>query len=129
MFKYQIGYTSCEESDFIELEHEKKFTHEELLQMVAEATYDVYLKAVGHEYEKGSTTFEDIMMNAYRPEGIGLGETLCQKFGFKFVEYAGSVSVFGWARILDKDSWRSYRDEKDDLDVIREYIEKKLEVK
>ena len=41
MYRYKAGYHSMEESAYVELEHAKKFTEQEFLDIIAKATVEV----------------------------------------------------------------------------------------
>ena len=42
MYNYKIGYNSCEESNYKELEHESKFTDKQITEMIGEAIIDLW---------------------------------------------------------------------------------------
>lgn len=122
MYRYKIGFTSYEESNFVELENVNKFTYEELRDIVARATVEVVkqLKSLPLEKQNYVYThnFEDIFRSHYCRdiEEISLSSILISKFGFKRIEYEQTFSVFGWPSIFHKGDWRGQRDE--DLEYI-----------
>lgn len=100
MYLYKIGYYSMEESDYIELQHDKKFSDDEMSEMIAEATIDTIRKEGITKY-----TFQCIFSSD------NFIQFLKNKFNFKELEYELKWSAFGWASIYDKNDWKHDRDE------------------
>ncbi len=115
-FNYKIGYYSHEESDYVELQHEKKFSDDELTEMIADATVETIkkMKITGDE----THSFQDI----FNYGNDNLVQYLIEKFGFKTIEYELNWSVFGWASLFDKTDWKWDRD--NSLDKITEAVNK-----
>lgn len=111
MYKYKIGYTSYEESHFVELEHEKQFTADELADIVADATVEVIkqLKAFPKEAYMHVHSFQDVCSGSYKDDGVNLGDCLIAKFGFKAITYEQVFSTFGWPSIFHKKDWKGDR--------------------
>lgn len=115
-YNYKIGYNSHEESDYVELQHETKFSDNELTEMLAEATVETIKKMK----QTGDRThnFQDI----FYFENDSLIQCLIEKFGFKLIDYELCWSVFGWASIFDKKDWKG--DRHNHLDKITEAVNK-----
>lgn len=111
MYRYKIGYTSYEESNFVELEHEKQFTADELADIVADATVEVIkqMKAAPAEAMMRTHSFQDICSGSYHDDGINLASCLISKFGFKEITYEQVFSTFGWPSIFHKKDWKGDR--------------------
>ena len=91
MYNYKFGYYSCEESEYFELSHEKKFSKEELTEIIAEIC-------------KGLINFEERNFGfQYLIESVR--EELINKYGFKEIGYEVKWDVFGWADLLDEKDW------------------------
>ena len=101
MYIYEVGYHSYEESCYIQLYHEEKFSGKRFEGMVIKATVAL-LKREG--IRKGErTSFQDILHDVV--------EELITAFGFKEVKFTAKFGIFGWANILDEKDWRHDRDE------------------
>lgn len=113
-YNYKIGYYSHEESDYVELQHEKKFSDNELSDMIAEATVETIkkMKRAGNY----THNFQDIFSED------SLIQYLIEKFGFRRIEYELNWNIFGWASIFDKADWKEDRDDR--LDKITEEVNK-----
>lgn len=101
MYLDNIGYHTYEESEYIQLHHEKTFGKNEFEEIVIKATINV-LKT--REIREGKhISFQPLLYDV-------VGE-LIKNFGFKKVEFTSEFSVFGWADILDEEDWERNRDE------------------
>lgn len=114
-YNYKIGYYSHEESDYVELQHEKKFSDDELTEMIADATVETIkkMKQIDNDY---THSFRDIF------EDPGLIQYLIEKFGFKRIEYELCINIFGWGSVFDKSDWKG--DRGDHLDKITDAVNK-----
>ncbi len=66
MYLYKIGYGTCEESEFVELYHNEKFTDEQLEKLVHECYFDVV-------HTLASATDDTLLNNSdYRSVGYWL---------------------------------------------------------
>jgi len=100
MYKYKIGYADYDDSEFVELEHEEKFTKDELTTMIGLAVVAAVrdFKADDDEYVHG---FNDVMNH-----GSMCGHLMLM-YGFKPVRYEvcwealGHVSLFDEAELAD----------------------------
>lgn len=108
MYRYKIGYTSYEESSFVELEHEQKFSHQELSELIAEATVETFKKLRGKS-NIYIHNFQDVFHDIYNTQ-YNIVSYLIENKGFKRIEYQDVWSVFGWASIFDRQDWGSDRD-------------------
>jgi hypothetical protein len=115
-YNYKVGYYTHEGSDYIELQHDKKFSDVDLTEMIAEATIDTIkkMKKTGNDVH----CFKDIFENH---EG-NLIKYLIEKFGFKKIKYELCWDVFGWASVFDKLDWDG--DRCDHLDKITDMVNK-----
>ncbi len=110
MYIYNIGYHTYEESESVQLYHEKKYTKEEFESITTEAVGRV-LKAVS----KDKVTFQSILFDVV--------EELTKNFGFTRVKFTSEFNVFGWADILDGKDWEDDRDEQ--LKTLTDNLKKK----
>ncbi len=117
MFLYKIGYNSPEDSEYSEMEHKKKYSKEELNEIVINAVVRVLDKIACGDYPVyifgEGPSYDDI--HKYVIEEL-------KQDGFKKVKYQSIWSCFGWASLIDKESWR--RDRGDNLNQIFEAIPK-----
>jgi hypothetical protein len=102
---YDIGYGSCEESQFSQLLHENVYTNDQLEEIV-----HVALKKA---YDTRDKTWNFTQYQEFHEKVI---EILCNEHGFYRVEFTAEWGCFGWSSIDIKDSWRSYRGKDDTLD-------------
>ena len=102
-YNYKIGYHSYEESDYVELQHEKKFSDNELTEMIVEATVETIKK------KKKADDYLHSFQDVFNSEYPSLIKYLIGKFDFKLIEYELTWSIFGWASIFDKTDWTEDR--------------------
>lgn len=114
MHLYNIGYSTYEESDCIQLYHKKKFSKKEFEKIAAEATINV-LKEYKTEKDE-QITFQEIFHSVI--------EELIKNFGFKEVKFASQFNVFGWADILNEKDWEHDRGKQ--LNFLTKAIKQKL---
>lgn len=121
MHKYQIGYGSHEESSYVQLEHEKKFTKEEIIKMVAEAIVSIYTtnpkKFKGWKEDKEFGIAFRRFWHQYGEKGIP--EWLIENKGFVLIKFDEQVEFFGWASSFDIKDWGGDRYE-DDSPLVKE---------
>ena len=119
MYRYKLGYHSCEESGYVELEHEKQFSKEELVDMIGDATVQVIKRMKQQPLDEIYLhSFQDICSGIWCEGGYSLAEAMIELFGFKSIIYENSISFFGWASIFAKNDWEEYRDEEDGLNKV-----------
>ena len=94
MYNYEIGYHSYEESPSTVLQHRKKFSDEEITNMVGEAILFIYRDK---KDEKFHAEFEYMMETVIC--------YLIWKKGFVRMEFEKKWSIFGWASLLNPDDW------------------------
>ena len=100
MYIYSMGYHTYEESDNIQLYHEKKFSKKKFEDIVTKATVNVLKEP---EFKKDKhISFQDIIYD--------IAEELIKNFGFKEVKFTADFNIFGWANILDEEDWKRDRD-------------------
>jgi hypothetical protein len=102
MYNYKIGYYSCEESEYFELSHKKKFSNEEITEMIATICRDLI-----EEEKKDEISLKPSFQ--YMVEEVKEG--LIAKYNFEEVKYEVNWSVFGWADLLDENDWKEESDE------------------
>jgi hypothetical protein len=120
---YQIGYGTCEESEYWELEHDDIFSKEELQQIVEDCLFEVMELEAGRFGESGH--HKGLFVSDDGPSFQHLmGERsfmcLLAERGFRKVDYETSCSVFGWASAVKPGDWSSHagdptRDMQDNL--------------
>lgn len=104
MYTYKIGYTSCEESYYLELTHEQKFAEEELADMIADAMLPRYLEHLKYQEQRTKEhdpTTRDWVHHAQLGSlmfGRGFEEAL-GKMGFKRIEYDRVLTIWGWTSV------------------------------
>ena len=129
MYRYKIGYGTCEESEFVELEHEKKFTEDDITQMIAETIEAEIKEGLFEEkdeegfYYDFAFNFNHVWNNAH--EDKKLVDWLIENKGFVLVKYEVDWDAFGWASVLDKNDWKTYRQKGDNLSKITDYLASK----
>lgn len=115
MFRYKLGYHSCEESYYFEVEHETLYSQDTLCGFIAE-----YLDEYEHRQESEGilfSSYQDIF-HPFADDIPSIKDWLIKNKGFVPIEYTEVISVFGWAQIEDKTSWQDYREEGDFIDII-----------
>jgi len=120
LYSYEIGFWTHEESDYTTLLHEKKFTEDEMIDMIAEAIVEIndkdkFVHDMTHidisEEEK-----EDMWKELKKQEEYHKREWfediypivisyLIENKGFKSSSVDMRLDFFGWANPQDKDSW------------------------
>jgi len=98
MYLYNIGYSSPEESEYIQLYHKDKLSKQEFEKIVMNSAANIFDKE-----KTDDTNFQDIFSEVV--------EDLIKNFGFKQVDFEAEFSIFGWPNIIDKNDWKGQRDE------------------
>lgn len=101
VYRYKIGYSSYEESHYIELEHAQKFTENDITKMVTEAVLNI-LKNNKEEYIH---SFQDVFARSCK--GITVESYLIKEKGFKPLKFTTEWDIFGWASLFHKDDWKN----------------------
>lgn len=96
---YKIGYSTMEESNYSELQHEDTFTKDQITEMIAEGIIDLLKK----DKKLYIHNFQSIMG--------GVLTYLIEEKGFKKIEYDLIWNTFGWPSLFDNEDWKSERDE------------------
>jgi len=110
MYKYKIGYYTFEESDYVELEHAKKFSRGDITKFIAEAI--VAIASPIKELKSWDLTFESLF-NGLTGK-LSIINWLIENKGFKIINYELVWGVFGWGNAFDKNDWQT---EKTDIDI------------
>ena len=108
---YQIGYGTCEESEFWEFEHDDVLTKDDLRQIVEDCLLEVMDMEAGKFGEGGfhkglyvgddGPTFQSLM-------GEPAFMCLLKDRGFRQIQYEESFSLFGWASAIKPGDWDSH---------------------
>ena len=99
IFYYKIGYSSYEESGYVELIHAHSFTRQQITEMIAEAILDIL---------KNRT--EDDYYHSYQCFHSKVAKWLTENKGFKRIKYDQTWDVFGWGSVFVADDWAQDRD-------------------
>jgi hypothetical protein len=121
MFLYNIGYHSCEESDYIQLWHKKKFTQDDLTNMICEAVLETVKAERVKDRKAYIHNFADVF--SFVISG-GVAVYLVEHFGFKEAKFQESWTCFGWDSIFEKKDWDTYKDKDDPMYKIVKYMNK-----
>jgi len=117
---YNVGYGTCEESEYIQWIHESKFTDKQLGDIVEEVIVAVLAKKADPKSQYKhvrSPTFQHIMDDAEFEKEM-------YTRGFRKLEFEARFDVFGWSSALDQEDWKSHVDTEQRLLVGR--LRKKL---
>jgi hypothetical protein len=110
-YKYKIGYTTFEESEFEELTHDVLFPYNEITNMIAQAT-----AKAAHSDPDGDHG------NAFQRYFSDVIDVLVCDYGFKRIEYDLIWSTFGWAPVIDDGTWRLEIEQHPELQVIQDAV-------
>ena len=134
MYTYQIGYNTCEESNYLEVQHEKNFTEDELIEIVAECMKRVMVEnKVARRYAKSCLSddlFGEIGFAFQLQELFDEISNYLKDQGFESVKYDGVVDFFGWSSPLGNgNAWKTYKNETTEklLTLLRPEAEKIIE--
>jgi len=132
MYLYNIGYGTCEESEYHQFYHTTKYTDEELEDIVVQCFCEIIEYSAGRFDETGDHDNPRLWVNE---KGIKFSELmgepifneLLEKKGFKQVEFVARFSCFGWASAMLPGDWKSWASEKNETyqTRIKEFCEKK----
>jgi len=105
LYVYEIGYGTCEESQFWQYMHREKFTEEQLFDIIEDCLF-IALKKMREpdsEFEhQQHPSFQDLM-SSWRKDAIFHEEL--ERRGFQHIEFTASFSVFGWAKADVPGNW------------------------
>jgi len=107
MYFYKIGYTSYEESDYVELQHELCFTKEQITDMLADAIVALW-EDVFKDKDIGDIEYPTKMQlyyffDTYNEHNIG--SWLIKNKGFLPVVYQEIFSLWGWFAFNKPETW------------------------
>ena len=110
---YNIGYYSHEESSYVQLIHDQKYSETEFKNIIFKAVENVLRKMKDKEIELIPLyfSFQSIFDNVI--------EELINSFGFRKLEYTASWDCFGWPSILNEKDWPNDRES---LKELTEYL-------
>ena len=119
MYYYNIGYYTFEESEYTQLIHKKKYSNNELKEIVEEAYISIMKdKKIGEKRERYETRIQIV-----NPELI---EYLINNKGFNKIEFHAEWCVFGWAHLFEEDWKETVKDK--NLYSLREKLKKLDEI-
>ena len=116
MYLYSLGYGTCEESDYRQYHHEKKFTSEALQEIVKECIIETIEHHAGKFNEEGFHNYLHVSESGPTFQHIFDDEFYQQRLasrGFTPVKFEASFSVFGWASAIDMTDWSGHTSEMD----------------
>jgi len=116
MFIYDVGYGTYEESENIQVMHEKRFTEKQFNKIIEDCLLAVLIKIgkpkskFNHEREP---SFQELLtkMSFKKNRKTGEGERYhyfmkeLEKQGFREVQFEQKWSVFGWASAINPKDW------------------------
>ena len=100
MYKYSIGYSMWDESSSVQLLHEKKFTHEEITEMVAEAIAEIVEQTIGHELELYEYMFKIYNLWNDSGETVSVADHLIAEYGFVLDKIDVVWSIEGFKSVI-----------------------------
>jgi len=106
MYSYKIGYWTCEESSYLEVQHEKVFTEVELTEIVSDIVVEV-INLTRKTKDYNISNFKSAFHNEH------FLRLLIDKYKFVEVKYEQEISYFGWFSIFGGDNWKTYKDDND----------------
>jgi len=108
---YRVGYYSYEESRYIYMISNKKYTDDEFKDIVFKAVENVLKKTKEGKIKNipACYSFEEILDDVI--------DELTTSFGFKLLTPTTSWDCFGWPSILNKDHWASDRSSLEELTI------------
>jgi hypothetical protein len=117
VYLYSIGYGTCEESDYRQYSHGKKFSREDLRDIVR----DCVIETIEHYASKFNEEGYHDDFFYVSSEGPTLEHILDSEFyqqrlesrGFVPLKFESSLGVFGWASAMDPDDWEGHTSESD----------------
>ena len=115
MHLYNIGYCSCEESEYEQLFHSKKFSYDELEAVVHDAIMKVL--ETNPKFTEYQSLHDDVI------------KILVSEHNFKKVEFTECWYCWGWSDVTIKDSWNGYRSQSDTLTRLYDKIQAKKKEK
>jgi len=101
MYNYQIGYYSYEDSCYVGLSHEQKFTDAQMTEMISWAVVDKIQRSKDSPDKHYLHGFQDFL-NRYGNDVI---EFLVKTYGFTRITYEVVWDCFGWASVFDQSDW------------------------
>jgi hypothetical protein len=120
-YLYNLGYTSYEDSFFIQFEHDEDLTKEQLLHCLAKALARQYY------YDEADRPKKEcrLMLSIYWGNPVFMASM--EEQGFRLVQYHRQVSVWGWnciPCITEEDKSQQRWDEDDETlhQAIREEL-------
>lgn len=88
MYKYRIGYVDFEDCGSVQLEHDQKFTEQDITIMIAEAIKDLYPEVVNHNNGHFDEFTEFFNGRWYSDKDVScITGWLVKNKGFRYVEY------------------------------------------
>ena len=111
---YCIGYSSCEESDYVYLTSDQRFSDKEFREMIEDAA----IKAI-----KELKTKEDSYIHSYEDIHLHVVDILRKEYGFNELKVDACWSCFGWGSLFAND-WKDYTKDDYNLRSLRRKVRK-----
>lgn len=112
MYVYELGYGSYEDSGYIQLFHEEKFTQEEFEQKIQSSVKDALIRYIDKEDDgvvyRGHDSNPHIGFSGFYTY---IAEILCEQCGFSIVEFQATFSLFGWDDLIAGDGFNREEEE------------------
>lgn len=113
---YQVGYGSCEESNYYQLEHLVLYTEKEFSKIIQDCLCDVLIKEAKPKSmfkHRRSPKLSDLIDSDVKIRDVYDNRFLraLEKRGFKRVRNSQTFTVFGWASALEPMDWKEYTGE------------------
>jgi len=112
---YEIGYGTCEESQYWQFQHQETFTDKQLRKLVRECIFEVLSKLADAKRESNKVNIfkKSRKPNSNGPQYNDVMDTdwfhkALKKRGFVRSKYTATCSVFGWANCLAPSDWKSW---------------------
>ncbi len=111
MYFYSVGYCSYEDSDYIALVHQEKYSDDEFFDVIYSTLPFVVEKLKKdllieeYEYDWFYDKLDKMLNISFRCLYKIIAEVLVEKFGFEKVEYQSELILFGWPNIMQEKDW------------------------
>ncbi len=104
MHIYQIGYFTHEESEYVQLSHKRLLCEGELSAMIESVAADAVrhtLHTYHNPYKQSAEQWLDGLQ--YQEVQEHVARLLCERHGFKPVEFTATWEVQGWSSVVKPD--------------------------
>jgi hypothetical protein len=105
---YEVGYSTCEESEYLQLHHEQTFTPKQLQDIVQDCMVAVLKKIVrpksAYKHSR-SPSVQDVFGEFDRKHERVFFRHELEKRGFTKIKVEAGAYLFGWASAIDHKDW------------------------